>query len=343
MQSEMARTMRTIERFKGPEKAAALLVAIGSGAASRLLKYLDEDDLRRLAAYARRLPAISTDDFEQLVHQFEDLFAEGVPLDGAGNRFESLLKEVLSPEQAAAVIEGRHHDRLPVEPVWDQLPRVPVEVLQGYFANEHPQTTAYVVSRLPKSLAARLLLAFPPELRANVVRRVLKIRKVSDTATSALEFIIRRDITSNELIGEETNQHGAVADILNQLGKSEIDEMLDSLTDLNIDDLNQIKAKLFSFEDIVRLTPQARLTLFDEVQTDQVATALRGSGADLRELVLSSLSARGRRMVEAELADADDNAGAPAVIEARQAIAALAIRLAERGDISIEPAEQMAS
>lgn len=343
MQAQKANSARSVTSFRGPEKAAALLVAIGRGAASRLLKYLDEDDLRRLAAYARRLPAISTDDFEELVRQFEDMFAEGAPLDGAGSRFEGLLKEVLSPEQAAAVIEGRHHDLLPAEPVWDQLPRVPIVVLQDYFANEHPQTTAYVVSRLPKNLAAKLLIGFPPPLRSNVVQRVLRMKKVGDTASHALEFVIRRDITSNDAIGQDENQHSAVADILNHLNKAEVDEVLESLNDLNIDDLTQIKAKLFSFEDVVRLTPQARMTLFDEVQTDQVTTALRGTDADLREMVLSSLSARGRRMVEAELNGADENANAPDVIEARQAIAALAIRLSEQGDISIASAEETAS
>lgn len=342
MSSENARR-RDVSEFRGPEKAAALLIAMGRGSASRLLKYLDEDDLRRLAAYARRLPSISTDDFEELVRQFEDLFAEGVPLDGPGGRFEGLLREALSPEQAAAVIEGRHHDLLPAEPVWDQLPRIPIPLLQDYFTSEHPQTTAYVLSRLPKNMAAQLLIGFPISMRSDIVRRVLHIRSVSDTAASALEFVIRRDITSNDKIGKESNQHGAIADMLNQLKKAEIDEMLDSLADLNVEDLTRIKERLFSFDDIIRLTPQARLTLFDEVQTDQVALALRGTEADLRETVLSSLSARSRRMVEAELVGTEDNSNAPDVVAARQAIAALALRLAEQGEISIAPAEQLAS
>jgi flagellar motor switch protein FliG len=342
MPSDNARR-RTVTEFRGPEKAAALLIAIGRGSASRLLKYLDEDDLRRLAAYARRLPAISADDCEVLVRQFEALFAEGAPLDGAGSRFEGLLREVLSPEQASAVIEGRHHDLLSAEPVWDQLPRAPLEALHGYFAGEHPQTTAYVLSRLPKNLAAKLLLGFPAPMRTGIVRRVLHIGNVGDMATSALEFIIRRDITNNDKLGKDTNQHGAIADMLNHLKKSEIDEMLDSLADLNVEDLTRIKEKLFSFEDIIRLTPQARMTLFDEVQADKVALALRGTEPGLRETVLSSLSARGRRMVEAELVGVDDNPNAPDVVAARQTIAALAIRLSEQGEISIAPAEQLAS
>ncbi|MEN3386931.1 FliG C-terminal domain-containing protein [Brucella melitensis] len=124
--------------------------------------------------------------------------------------------------------------------------------------------------------------------------------------------------------------------MFNQLDRSEMEELMASLQDLNRDDLNRIKAKLFTFEDIERLSQRARLLLFDEVQTEQIATALREADPKLQELVLSSLSARGRRMVESELSAEQGNITSQNIAEARRIIARIAIDLSERGIITPE-------
>ncbi|WP_273846925.1 FliG C-terminal domain-containing protein, partial [Providencia rettgeri] len=69
--------------------------------------------------------------------------------------------------------------------------------------------------------------------------------------------------------------------IFNQLDRQEMEELMSSLKDLSQDDIARIKAKLFNFEDVERLSQRARLLLFDEVQTEQIATALRGANASL--------------------------------------------------------------
>ncbi|MEN3601612.1 FliG C-terminal domain-containing protein [Brucella abortus] len=124
--------------------------------------------------------------------------------------------------------------------------------------------------------------------------------------------------------------------MFNQLDRSEMEKLMASLQDLNRDDLNRIKAKLFTFEDIERLSQRARLLLFDEVQTEQIATALREADPKLQELVLSSLSARGRRMVESELSAEQGNITSQNIAEARRIIARIAIDLYERGIITLD-------
>ncbi|WP_338084670.1 FliG C-terminal domain-containing protein [Brucella melitensis] len=124
--------------------------------------------------------------------------------------------------------------------------------------------------------------------------------------------------------------------MFNQLDRSEMEELMASLQDLNRDDLNRIKAKLFTFEDIERLSQRARLLLFDEVQTEQIATALREADPKLQELVLSSLSARGRRIVESELSAEQGNITSQNIAEARRIIARIAIDLSERGIITLD-------
>jgi flagellar motor switch protein FliG len=321
-----------IDTLSGPQKAAAILVAIGRPSASRLLKHFNAEDLRKLAGHARTLEPISPLDFEHLVKQFEDSFAEGAPVSEAAQRFEGLLREALPQDEADAVFEERVQPQLVQESVWVQLARLPVESLQAYLADQHPQIIAYIVSKLPSDLAARMFVGLPPQLRSAVVQRSLHIGNVAPAAADLLEDVLRRD-----LLGR--SHHGQIANIFNQLDRQEMEELMSSLKDLSQDDIARIKAKLFNFEDVERLSQRARLLLFDEVQTEQIATALRGADASLQEMVLSSLSTRGRRMVESELAAEQGNITSQNIADARRAIARIAIDLSERGIITLDSGE----
>ncbi|PSH61883.1 flagellar motor switch protein FliG [Phyllobacterium sophorae] len=332
---ETPQSASAIQDLSGPEKVAALLVAIGRPSASRLLKHFTADDLRSLAGHARKLEPITPGDFEELVKQFENAFADGAPVSEAGMRFEGLLRETLSAEDASAVIENRRPELLTQESVWDQLPRIPADVLHTYLVAQHPQVTAYVISRLPSDIAAKLLIRFSAPERSAIIQRTLHIRKVAPSISAMLETLLQREVTGKDNTSAQKSHHGTIANIINQLEKSEIDELLAGLTDLGVDDLAKIKAKLFTFEDIARISQRARLVLFDEIQTDVVTTALHGCEPQLQELILQSLSTRGRRMVETELSS-QTNINANAVTEARRVIARTAIGLADRGDLKLD-------
>lgn len=328
-----------IDTLSGPQKAAAILVAIGRPSASRLLKHFNAEDLRKLAGHARTLEPISPLDFEHLVKQFEDSFAEGEPVSEAAQRFEGLLREALPQDEADAVFEERVQPQLVQESVWVQLARLPVESLQAYLADQHPQIIAYIVSKLPSDLAARMFVGLPPQLRSAVVQRSLHIGNVAPAAADLLEDVLRRDLLGRSDAGPVKAHHGQIANIFNQLDRQEMEELMSSLKDLSQDDIARIKAKLFNFEDVERLSQRARLLLFDEVQTEQIATALRGADASLQEMVLSSLSTRGRRMVESELAAEQGNITSQNIADARRAIARIAIDLSERGIITLDSGE----
>lgn len=328
-----------IDTLTGPQKAAAILVAIGRPSASRLLKHFNAEDLRKLAGHARTLEPISPLDFEQLVKQFEDSFAEGAPVSEAAQRFEGLLREALPQDEADAVFEERVQPQLVQESVWAGLARLPIEGLQAYLADQHPQIIAYIVSKLPSDLAARIFVGLPPQLRSAVVQRSLHIGNVAPAAADLLEDVLRRDLLGRSDAGPVKAHHGQIANIFNQLDRQEMEELMASLKDLSQDDISRIKAKLFNFEDIERLSQRARLLLFDDVQTEQIATALRGADAALQETVLSSLSARGRRMVESELAAEQGNITSQNIADARRAIARIAIDLSERGIITLDSGE----
>ncbi|MCL6229437.1 flagellar motor switch protein FliG [Bartonella bilalgolemii] len=323
-----------IDTLSGQQKVAALLVALGKPAAARLLKHFTPDDLRRLSGQAHTLPNISLADFEILVRQFEDAFAEGVSFSEAGAKFDNLIQETLPEDEAALIFDPSKAPTLPQESIWDIIKKLNIDVLQKHLAQEHPQVVSYIISRVPSETAAKILMAQPMSMRSNLTRRRLHLRAVSPEIETLLDQALRPALLKNNDEGDKAH-HNQVAVIFNELDKEDIDEMLANLDNLNPEDIEKIKAKLFVFEDIPRLTERARLLLFDGIAADTIITALRGAKDLMRELILNSLSQRTRRMVETELSTENESIQQEAIINARRSIAQTAIKLSEQGTINL--------
>ena len=332
--SEKPKTSSVIDNLTGQQKVAALLVAMGKPAAAKVLKHFSPEDLRRLSGQAHTLPNITPDDFDILVRQFEDAFAEGASFSQAGERFDTLVQETLPEDEAAKVLDPNATPALPLESLWDIMGKMSAEELQNYLSQEHPQVLAYIISRLPSDLAAKLLLAQTMAIRGDVIRRTLHLRAVLPVVDEILDQALR-PLFSQKGDAAEQSHYGEVATILNQLDKSDVDEMLASLDGLDPDDLEKIKSKLFVFDDIPRLTARARLLLFDDIPTDVIITALRGADKNIVDVILSSLSQRNRRMVEAELKSPNDVLTQVDITNARRTIAQDAIKLANEGKITL--------
>ncbi len=332
--SEKPKTSSVIDNLTGQQKVAALLVAMGKPAAAKVLKHFSPEDLRRLSGQAHTLPNITPDDFDILVRQFEDAFAEGASFSQAGERFDTLVQETLPEDEAAKVLDPNATPALPLESLWDIMGKMSAEELQNYLSQEHPQVLAYIISRLPSDLAAKLLLAQTMAVRGDVIRRTLHLRAVLPIVDEILDQALR-PLFSQKGDAAEQSHYGEVATILNQLDKSDVDEMLASLDGLDPDDLEKIKSKLFVFDDIPRLTARARLLLFDDIPSDVIITALRGADKNIVDIILSSLSQRSRRMVEAELKSPNDVLTQVDITNARRTIAQDAIKLANEGKITL--------
>lgn len=328
-----------IDSLSGQQKVAALFVAMGKPAAARLLKHFSSDDLRRLSGQAHTLPNISPSDFDILVRQFEDAFAEGASFSQAGKSFDNLVQETLPEDEAAAVLDPNATPAIPEETLWEIMSKMPAEELQIHLAREHPQVVAYIISKLPSDIAAKLLLLQTMAARGDIIERTLHIRTVLPVVDELLDKAMRPLLMQKNETAEPSH-YGEVANILNQLDKNEIDEMLASLDGLNPEDVEKIKSKLFVFEDLPRLSARARLLLFDDIPADVIITALRGADEKITETVLSSLSQRTRRMVEAELKSPNDMITQADITTARRTIAQQAIKLSSEGKISLAADEQ---
>ncbi len=318
------------ETLSGAEKAAAVLLSLDKEIAQRLLKYFDRSELRQIAKTTSNLGRVSSDALEGLINEFlEQLSNSNSGLTATVARVEELLTGAAPVEDVSEImaeLQGVSN-----EAVWNRLATVPEASLASYLASEHPQTIAIVAIKIPASLAAKILLLLPGELRNDVLRRMLTTGPVSDIALRMLEKVLEEDV-----LGAPTSAPNIkVAAIVNQMEREQVNEVLESIAGIEPEAADQLKSLLFNFEDIGKLNPRARAVILDQVSTEQLIAALRGVDAALRDVILPGLSARMRRMVELELTSGE-GPSRKEILAAQRAIAETVLRLAENGVIDLK-------
>jgi flagellar motor switch protein FliG len=319
------------------QKAAAILVAMGKPSASRLLKFFKQEELKALIEGARLLRTIPQSDLEKIVAEFEAEFTEGAGLLDSADKMDTILNESLSPEEVSALM-GNQAPVVKAEgppPVWPQLEKMEPMRLGAFLAGEHPQTAAMVLSKLAPSASANVLLTLDKPVRGDIIKRMMTMTSIPDAAIRIVENQIRTRVLVDSGGKDISAGQARVANVLNELDKTQLDEVMKDLEEAGTGDLDGIRARLFAFEDIELLTQKARVALLDGISTEIVTLALRGVPAGLAESILSAISQRSRRMVESELNSGSEGVPFEDVMRARKTIATTAIRMAGEGAFSL--------
>ena len=325
------------------QKAAAILVAMGKPAAGRLLKFFKQEELRALMDGAKALRTIPQVELERIVAEFEGEFAEGAGLLDSADTMDTIFSETLTPEEMDAVMNGAPAAApIAAEPIWPKVERIEPERIAAFLSGEHPQAAAFVLSKIAPSAAAPVLLCFGKTQRGEIVKRMLALNPVSTQAEAMIEAELREKLIEDTSGQAVSGSQMRVASVLNELDKSQLDEVMQDLLEVGAPGLDAIRAQLFAFEDIVLLGQKERVSLFDGISADAVTLALRGADAEMTESVLSALGARARRMIEAELAADPGNVSAADVARARKEIASTAIRLSSQGIITLPNMQEAA-
>jgi flagellar motor switch protein FliG len=325
-----------------PQKAAAILVAMGKPTAGRLLKFFKQEELRTLIESARLLKTIPQSELEKIVAEFEEEFTVGAGQIDSGDQMGDLLNETLTPEEVRAIMGGDRPSGYQPPPVWSELEKVDAARIGTFLSAEHPQTAALVVSKLGPTAAAAALLGVDKRLRSEIIRRMMSISTIPDAAIRIIEGQVRARLLGDSGGKDTAIGQTRVASLLNELDKGQLDEVLQDLQEAGTPNLEALRARLFSFEDILLLTQKARVTLFDGLSAELVTTCLRQASPEVVESVLSSIGARSRRMIEAELAQGSDGFPMTEIIKARKSVAATAIRMAREGAFELPSVQKAA-
>ena len=322
--------------LRGPERVAALLLAMGKPVAERLLPHFEAAELKRISRSAAGLGPVPSDQMEALIEDFAGQFSVGLNLLGSAREIENLMSGVIPPEQIAEFMSDApaKADHSSEETVWERVGALPDEVVAGYLQQEHPQAVALVLSKLDPGAAAKALGHMPKELRSATMRRILATQPPPEPALRLLSTVLDEDLLESAAKDNPAEKHGRLARIINKMNRDDAESTLQALAATEPDAAEALKAMLFSFEDFPKLSPSARAALVEKAPTDQLVVALKGAEEALTEAVLSSMTSRTRRVVESELKTGGTKPRE--VQEARRAIADIALAMAGSGEIRLD-------
>jgi flagellar motor switch protein FliG len=318
------------------EEVAAVLIAMNKGTAGRLIKYFDGGELKQVTRAVAQLGPVPRVQLEAIVEQLANFFANGSNLIGTAREMEKLLEGVLPPEQISELMSevlgaGERS-------IWERISNGSEAALSSYLMKEHPQTAALILSKVKPSCAAKVMAQLPAPLRNGIMRRMLTFKPIVETTMKMIEQTIHEDFMINLARNASADTHSRMADIINKMERQNMEEVLDNLAQSRPKSAEILKSLLFTFDDIINLTPRARTTLFDQIPSERVILALKGTSGPLRSVVLNALTSRVRRLVEHEL-EGGEPVSQRDVLEARRSITDQALEMAARGEIELSAAD----
>jgi flagellar motor switch protein FliG len=325
-------------RLNGPQRAATLLLAMGEEASARILALMHEDELREVSAAMAQLGPVAADQVERLCTDFLRQMGSAGSLVGSLEGTERLLLRTLPRERVSQIME---EIRGPAgRTMWDKLGNVSEAVLANYLRNEYPQTVAVVLSRIRGEQAARVLASLPETFAMEVVMRMLRMESVQKDVLDGLERTLRAEFMSNLARSARREPHEMMAEILNNLDRATEQRFLAALDERNREAADRIKALMFTFEDLGRLTPTAIQAVLRAADREKLPLALKGASERIRDLFFSNLSERAGKMLRDDIA-ALGPVKIKDVDEAQASVVALAKEMAAAGQIEIgEAAEE---
>jgi len=269
---------------------------------------------------------------EKICHTFADSLGTAGTLVGNFESTERLLQKTLPRERVAQIME---EIRGPAgRTMWDKLGNVNEVVLANYLKNEYPQTVAVVLSKVKADHAARVLSLLPDSFAMEVVMRMLRMESIQRDVLDGVERTLRAEFMSNLARSTRRDAHEMMAEIFNNLDRAAEGRFLTSLEERNRESAERIKALMFTFDDLQRLTSAAMQVLMRNVDKEKLPLALKGASEKLRAMFFSALSERAGKMLKDDI-DALGPVKLRDVDDAQAAIVLTAKDLATKGEIDI--------
>ena len=319
--------------LKPEEKAAALVVAVGPRAASSLLQFLTEEEVERLATEVARIGRLRPETVSAVLNEVHAEAQAQRALASGGIEYARELLTEWKGSRGAEMID-RLMANLHVVP-FGFVRDIDPEQLVHIMKDEHPQTVALILAYQPAAYAATVLHGFEPEMRAEVALRVARMGRTSPEVIARIEAALRARLGS--VSSAEVSVRGGVEDlaaVLNHTDRSTERAILDRLSRMDSIVADEVRSLMFVFEDVVQLGDKAIQRVIQDVDTKDLAYAMKGVMPAVRDVILRNMSQRASETLleEIELLGAVRRSD---VEQAQSRVVAVVRRLEDAGEIVI--------
>lgn len=284
----MQRKVTTDE--KGPARAARLMLALGPEQAGAILKELDEREIEAIAREMVHIKKLTPTEKAEVLADFQERVEGEPPVRGGMEQAREILIRSLGEDQARSIL-GRIKGRS-IEKDFQFLEKIDPALLSSTLASEHPQITAVALAHISARIAAYVLKSFSPEYRSEVTLRIARTSRIHPDAVEGVAAVLRKRFEKRQQeIYSETSGIETLATILNHTDRGTEDSILGLLEEQAPELLEEVKNKLYTFEELLHLEIREMRLLLGRLNDDVLlATALRGSGEELRRHFFNGLS-----------------------------------------------------
>ena len=327
------------KNLTGKEKAAVLLVSLGPDVSAQIFQHLDDEEIEELTLEIANMRQVDNEVKDETLREFYHLAEAKDYINRGGIDYaRDVLKKALGDDKAENILE-RLTATLQVRP-FDAIRKTdPTQVL-NFIQGEHPQTIALVLSYLEPSQASQVLSSLPQEVQTEVSKRVAVMDRTSPEIIKEVEKVLEQKLSS-VVTNEYASAGGieSIVDVLNQVDRGTEKNILDQLEEDDPELAEEIRQRMFVFEDITVLSDQAIQLVVRQVESHDIALALKTASDEVKEKLLSNMSNRAREMLEEDM-EYMGPVRVREVEEAQQGIVNVIRELEDSGEIVIARGEE---
>ncbi len=326
--------MARISELTGKQKAAVLMIALGPEVSARVFKELREEEIEDLTVEIASMRRVFLEVRDKVLEEFSEMYRANEYMSQGGIDYaRELLSKALGEERAEDILT-RLTASLQVRP-FDFARRADPAQILNFIQNEHPQTIALVMAYLAPEQAGIILSALGPELQVDVARRLSVLDRTSPEVLHEIEAQLEKRLSS--FMSQDFTAAGgieAAVEVLNNVDRSTERTILDALEESDPDLVDEIRKRMFVFEDIVRLDDRSIQQVFREVESRDWALALKTASEEVSSRVFKNISKRAGEMLREEI-EYMGPVRLRDVEEAQQKIVAAIRRLEDAGEVVI--------
>lgn len=274
--------------IRGIQKAAILLISLGPERAAGIFKHLKEEEIEELTLEIANTRSVTPQVKEDVINEFYEVcLAQQYIAEGGIGYAKDLLEKAIGNEKAMEVI-GKLTASLQVKPFEFVRKTDPTQLI-NFIQDEHPQTIALILSYLAPAQAALIVSALPPDRQADVARRIAVMDRTSPDVIKEVEKVLESKLTS--LVNQDYTIVGgvdAVVEILNTVDRGTERHIMETLEIEEPELADEIRKKMFVFEDILLLDDRAIQRVLRDVDNNDLAIALKSANEQVQNAVLTT-------------------------------------------------------
>lgn len=316
------------------QKAAAVMISLGAESASNIYKYLSQDEIEQLTIEISGLRKISSDETEDVLTGFYQMcLTQKVITEGGMEYAKNVLEKAFGVQQATVLLE-RVTNSLKARS-FEFLRKADYKNLMAIIQNEHPQTIALVLSYATADQASTIISELSRDKQIEVVERIAKMESASPEVIKLVEQNLETKFASIASVDfTEIGGINYIADVMNHMDRSNEKYIFDELTKKDEGLSDEIRKRMFVFEDITILDDMSIQRFLRDVDGKDLVLAIKGSNQEVSNLIFKNMSQRQAETIKSDLEFAH-NVRLRDVEEAQQRIVAIIRRLEEEGEVII--------